>query len=240
MFFQFKDIPAIILLAGGVYYSLKGKKLTVAAAFTGFLCGLIIYSGAGYTGLIMLTTFFLLGTLSTGWGRKVKQLLDKPNDAVQRKSTQVLANAGTGTLCALLMLISPARADIFLLMLSAGFASATADTLSSELGMIYGQNFYNCITWRKDQKGLDGVVSLEGTLIGTAGAVVIALIYGLGTQFNYFVLIIIIAAVLGNFSDSLFGASLERRNLIHNDWVNFLSTLLAAGAALLLSLMELQ
>ena len=239
MFFQFKDIPAIILLLSGVYYSLNHKKLTIAAALTGLLCGSIMYIGSGYTGLIMLTLFFLLGTLSTSWGRRVKQELDKPNDQALRKSTQVLANAGAATLCASLMIIFSVHAEIFLLMLSASLASATADTLSSELGMLYGRNFYNCITWKKDQKGLDGVVSLEGTLIGIAGATVIAIIYALSTSFNHFFMMIIIAAALGNFSDSLFGASLERRNLLHNDWVNFLSTLVAAGVALLLSLIQL-
>jgi uncharacterized membrane protein len=35
--------------------------------------------------------------------------------------------------------------------------------------------------------------------------------------------------------DSYLGALLERRKLLNNDWVNFFSTLTAAGVALLLA-----
>ena len=125
--------------------------------------------------------FFLCGTLSTVWGRKAKVQLDKPGDSVQRKSGQVLANAGTATIFSFLALIFPEYRTVFMLMVAGSFASATADTLSSELGMLYGKRFYNCLTWKKDTRGLDGVISLEGTLIGVAGAGLIALIYALFT-----------------------------------------------------------
>jgi uncharacterized membrane protein len=41
----------------------------------------------------------------------------------------------------------------------------------------------------------------------------------------------IIAAVAGMIADSFLGALLERRKLLNNDWVNFVSTLIAAGVA---------
>jgi len=44
-----------------------------------------------------------------------------------------------------------------------------------------------------------------------------------------------VAAVLGMTADSYLGALLERRKLLTNDWVNFLSTLTAAGVASLLA-----
>ena len=232
-------LPAFLLLFGGVYFSVSRKRLTKLAALTGFICGSILYLGAGYTGLFLLTAFFLLGTLSTSWGRRVKQELAMTRESAERKPGQVLANAGTATLFALLMFLFSNHASLFMLMLTASIASATADTLSSELGMLYGRNFYNCLTWKKDQRGLDGVISLEGTMIGIIGAMFIALIYALGISVDYRIAIIIIAAAAGNFSDSLFGAALERRNLLTNDWVNFLSTLFAAGVALLCNLIWL-
>ncbi|WP_158797444.1 DUF92 domain-containing protein [Pedobacter sp. L105] len=232
-------LPAFLLLLGGVYFSVSRKKLTSLAALTGFVCGSILYLGAGYTGLMLLTAFFLMGTLSTSWGKRIKQDLVPGEESTARTPGQVLANAGTATFFALLMILFPNQASLFLLTLAASIASATADTLSSELGMLYGRSFYNCLTWKKDQRGLDGVISLEGTLIGIAGAIFIALIYALGVKLDYRIIIIVIAAAAGNFSDSLFGATLERRNLLTNDWVNFLSTLFAAGVALLLSLIWL-
>jgi uncharacterized protein (TIGR00297 family) len=111
-----------------------------------------------------------------------------------------------------------------------------ADTLSSELGTVYGKNFYNIITFKKDQKGLDGVVSLEGTLIGIAGSVVVAAIYCAGFGWTEHFIWIMLAGTTGNITDSVLGATLERKNLINNDVVNFLNTLVGAVVILLLML----
>jgi uncharacterized protein (TIGR00297 family) len=234
MLIQQMVFPVIALLAVGGYISVYTQKLTIPAAITGIICGTIIYLGAGYEGLALLAAFFLCGTLSTIWGRKKKYQFDKPGDSVQRKSGQVLANAGTATLLAFLAIILPEYITVLRLMVAGSFASATADTLSSELGVLYGKRFYNCLSWKEDSKGADGVISLEGTLIGIAGAGLISLIYGLFTGVDSRIFILIFAGFAGNFSDSVMGASLERRNFLSNDGVNFFSTLFAAAITLLL------
>lgn len=234
MLIQRTALPVVLLLLAAGYFSVYFRKLTVGAAITGVLCGILIFLGIGYAGLVFLAAFFILGTLATAWGRKVKVQLDKPGDTAQRKSGQVLANAGTATLLSFTAIIFPEYKEILLAMAAGSFASATADTLSSELGVLYGRSFYNCLSWRKEKKGLDGVVSLEGTLIGIAGAGVIALIYGLFMYSSAHLLILVFAGFAGNFSDSIMGAGLERRNFLGNDGVNFLSTLFAAGITLLL------
>lgn len=234
MLIQRADLPVAILLITAGYFSVCFRKLTVGAAVTGILCGMLIFFGIGYAGMAFLTSFFLLGTLATAWGRKTKVKLDKPGDAVQRKPGQVLANAGTATLLSFTAIVFPEYKEVLLVMIAGSFASATADTLSSELGVLYGKSFYNCLSWRKDTKGLDGVISLEGTLIGITGAGVIALIYWLFTGSAEQLLILVFAGFAGNFSDSVMGAGLERRNFLSNDGVNFLSTLFAASITLLL------
>jgi len=224
---------ALLLIIGG-YFSVCFRKLTAGAAITGVLCGILIYLGIGYAGLALLAAFFILGTLATAWGRKAKVQLDKSGDSVQRKPGQVLANAGTATILSFVAIVFPEYKEVLLLMAAGSFASATADTLSSELGVLYGKRFYNCLSWKKERRGLDGVISLEGTLIGIAGAGVIALIYRLFTVKDERMLILIFAGFAGNFLDSVMGAGLERRNFLGNDGVNFLSTLFAAAITLLL------
>ncbi|WP_342648362.1 DUF92 domain-containing protein [Mucilaginibacter sp. CSA2-8R] len=230
-------LPITIILTG-VVLSIVFKKLTISAAITGGLCAILLTLSAGYTGLILLTVFFLLGTLATAWEKEKKQRLKAAEaDGGQRKAGQVLANAGVAAIAGAMALIFPPLIDSCRLMIGAGFAAATADTLSSELGMVYGRRFFNISTFKADQAGLDGVVSVEGTLIGFVGSIVIASIYAAGFGFNSQFFILLAAGTLGNLTDSVLGAVLERKGVLQNNAVNFLNTLAAAGFALLLKIL---
>ena len=225
----------IFILAIAMKLSVFAKKLTPMAALVGGLLGVCIYIGAGFTGIAMMAAFFILGTAATSWQRKTKQrLLIEESNSGQRKASQVIANAGVAALLGLLIYVFPQHRLVLQLMMAASFSSAAADTLSSELGNVYGKRFYNILSFAKDERGRDGVISLEGTLAGVAGSFVIALIaiFGFGWHRSLFI-IIVLAGTIGNVSDSLLGAAFERKGLLKNDAVNFLNTLTGALAALL-------
>jgi uncharacterized membrane protein len=252
------DISVILILAAGVVFSLRWKKLTVAAAVAGAAIGWLIYAGAGFTGLSLITVFFILGTAATSWKKNEKRLQpgtpsdlpDAPRDwpdapphppetfppgsgyQATRHAGQVIANAGVAAITGLLMAWLPHEKPLLKVMMAASFAAAAADTLSSELGMVYGRRFYNILTGKPDQKGLDGVISVEGLLFGLAGSVIIAILYATGNNsWDSRFFIILLAGTIGNLIDSLLGATLERRQLLSNDAVNFFNTLAAALAA---------
>jgi len=228
-------LPLILLLTIAVIISIATQKLTVAGAMTGGVVALMIFSGAGYTGLGMLAAFFILGTIATAWGKKEKlQFKVKEDQPGKRNAGQVLANGGVAAIVGLLIYFVPVKTELLRLMVAGSLASAMADTLSSELGMIYGKRFYNIISLKRDTRGLDGVISLEGTLIGVVGSVIIAIIYALGFGWDNKILIVIIAGTIGNLADSVLGALWERRHYLGNDAVNFLNTFIAAIAAGLL------
>jgi uncharacterized protein (TIGR00297 family) len=145
-----------------------------------------------------------------------------------------LANAGVGAIAGILVLVFPLYIHLWVFMMTASFASATADTLSSELGTVYGRRFFNIITWKSEERGLDGVVSLEGTLIGIGGSMIIAMVYAIGFGWSTTLISIIIAGTVGNLVDSVLGATLERLGYISNNAVNFLNTLIAALVMLLI------
>jgi uncharacterized protein (TIGR00297 family) len=251
-----RDVTVLLILIAGVVVSAWLKKLTPAAAITGGLLGWAIYTGVGYAGLILLALFFITGTAATSWKKKEKlQFKGAAAHQSTRHTGQVIANAGVAAIAGLLAALNPACRSLFFLMVAGALSSATADTLSSELGMVYGRRFFNILNWKPDKRGLDGVISVEGLVIGMAGSALIALAYGLCMNWDprftwtplsgwdpHFartlrsawdsrVLIIVLAGTIGNLVDSYLGALFERRGLLSNDAVNFLNTLIAAACA---------
>lgn len=219
----------IILILVCAFLSVKRRKLTLNAAIIGSIIACFIFIGGGHVMLYLLIAFFILGTAATAWKTDKKTPIElNENSNGPRRAGQVLANAGAAGLLGVLSIVFPEDRNLFQLMTAAAFASATSDTLSSELGNVYGTKFYNILSFKSDQKGLDGVVSLEGTLFGIAGSFLVALIYAAFNGFSASFYWIALAGIIGNMSDSILGASLEKKQLINNDVVNFLNTAIAA------------
>lgn len=229
-------LPFLVFLIFVVAASFLSKKLTLPAAVTGGVLAVLIYFGVGWPGIYQLGTFFLLGTLATSWQKrsKVQMAFVGENDS-RRTTGQVLANGGAAAILGLLGILFPGEAYLFRLLMAAAFSSATADTVSSELGNIYGTRFYDILSFGKGLRGADGVISLEGTLFGVAGSLVIAAVHVLTTQFNFDFVFIIIAGTVGNLADSYLGATLERKGTIGNNAVNFWNTVIAVIVAYLLT-----
>ena len=224
------DLLILLALVACAAASAYRKKLTPAAALTGIIIGECVYIGDGYRGLTELALFFLLGTAATSW-KKTEKLAIKGHAAHQptRNTGQVIANGGVAAILGILAFLYPLHRDLYNLMLAASLASATGDTLSSELGMIYGRNHINILTGTPDERGADGVISLEGLLIGLIGSAIIAAA-SIPTHWSSF-FIITLAGLLGNLADSLLGAILERKGRLSNDVVNFCNTSIAALCA---------
>jgi len=204
----------ILLLTAMLSYLFK--KLTLFGAITGWMVSIIIALGTGYASICLLAVFFILASLAT------------KTNGIRRTAGQVIANGGVAAILGLSAFIWPQKLMIFQAMLAGSLASATADTLSSELGTVYGKKFFNILNFKRDEKGLDGVISFEGTLMGIAGALIIACTYCFFNGWNVLFAYIIIAGFTGNIADSILGATLERKGIIGNNTVNFLNTAIGA------------
>lgn len=222
----------LLLLALGMGYSVRAGKLTGAAAATGGALGLLIYLGSGFTGLALLALFFGLGTAASGWRVADKRRLGLAEENKGRRTAgQVVANAGVAGLLGLLAWRYPPAAPLARLMLAGSFAAATADTLASELGNVYGRRYYHILTLQPDTRGRNGVVSLEGTVLGLAGSAVLAGAHCVGVGWSAAFGVLLVAGTAGNLLDSVLGATLERRGWLSNNAVNFLNTLTGALVA---------
>ncbi len=223
------------LLAG---LTVLTRLLNKPAAASGALIAWVIWLGTGVTGVVLLGLFFLCGAGATRWKRSVKHKWTNTvsKKGADRKASQVWANGGIAALAGLSGFLFPEIREWTLVIVSATMAAACSDTLSSELGTIYGRNFFNSISGKPDQRGADGVVSLEGLVFGLVGAGLIALVYGILQILDSTVLVIWISGIIGNLSDSFLGAAFQRKGRLNNDLVNLLNTLIAAISGILLSI----
>lgn len=226
----------LVIIALGIALSIYKRKLTPVAATVGGICAWIIFVASGPAGIALLAAFFMMGVTATThqWKNKQQRGLTDSFEG-ERTVGQVLANSGVAVILSILMLFSRLDEQLGVLMIAGGFASAAADTVSSELGNVYGRRFYNILSFKKTARGINGAISLEGTLAGIAASFLIAVVYLIAAEWKFVYLpVIVIAGTIGNISDSILGTTLENRKLLNNNAVNFINTVVGALAILLL------
>ncbi|MCI0353711.1 MAG: DUF92 domain-containing protein [Acidobacteria bacterium] len=224
-------VPAFMLTAALATVAQWLKAVTPQGAVAGAAASMLLFLGGGPGAFAGLTAVFFLASISTraGYGRKHRLGLAESREG--RSASQVLANTGAAALLAVLALFSTSPA-LWLAAAAAAMAEAAADTVSSELGQMVGGPTYLMVNLRAVAPGTNGGVSLAGTLAGMLAAGIVAgtcATFGVITSSQ--VAVVVAAAIVGMFADSLLGATAEPRGLLSNNGVNLAGTLVAAGAA---------
>lgn len=220
-----------------LFLAVYKRKLTPAAGVIAFILGLIVMEGASFAGATLLIAFFAMGVLASAYKKKVKRGIKAgfPHSE-ERNVAQVLANGGIAGILAVLAIMDGSQIGLFVFLMAGSLAAAAADTIASELGTVLGKHFVNVLSFRKEERGLDGVISLEGTVAGIAAAAVMALVYSAFRGFSADALYIVLAGASGNWIDSVLGATWQRKGRLNNDEVNAINTFTGAMAALALKL----
>jgi uncharacterized protein (TIGR00297 family) len=216
-------------LAAAAY---AAKTVDLSGVVAGFLLGTAIYGLLDWRGFLLLLAFFVLGSACTKFGYAQKKAARLAQEKGGRRSAKhAIANAGVAAACALFAVATDFPV-LFALAFAGAFATAAADTASSEIGQVLGRRTYLPTTFQPVPRGTEGAVSLEGTLAGIAGS---ALIAGLGAALGLYswpgAAVVIAAAFLGSMFESVVGAALSKRQLLDNEALNFLNTLVGALAA---------
>ncbi len=230
---------AVTVAFGYLSYALE------TASITGMLSGVVIAFVTivlgGYQWFAVLIAFFGGGGLVTKFRYETKRDrgLAQDNEGA-RGGGNVIANS----LVALLAVLGSSAAEliglspsVFVLAFAGAVATAMSDTLSSEIGGLYGPP--RLITTLKPvAPGTDGGVTLQGAFAGIVGAGIIALLtIGLFDSVTIVGgLIVIAAGTIGMLVDSLLGATIEGAAL-GNMGVNFLATLSGGLSAFGLTLL---
>ncbi len=224
---------AVNLAAAGAAYA--ARAIDVPGAVAGTILGTVTATFLGWRGFVVLVFFVAAGTAATKLGYRRKAATRLAQEAGGRRSAKnAVANAGVACAAALFAATTP-QGGLYLAAFLGAFSSATADTLSSEIGQLRRGRCVLVTSWQPVAPGTDGGISLGGTLVGTAGAFAVAVLgFSVGFHAPGGIAVVAVAGVFGSFVDSLLGATLERRGLLDNEGVNFLATLagalVAAGA----------
>lgn len=201
--------------------ALIGGGLDKLSAITGGIIGYMVLFTGGWRWLSLLILFFTLGTIATNYkyATKSKYHLSQKKRSVEN----VLGNG-------LVPLIFALQGN--LVGFAASLASVTADTVSSEIGVLSKGQPVSILDLKTEVKrGTNGGVSLLGnvmTLIGSgAVALGVFLLFGdvkIGWMTFW-------AGAFGCVTDSVLGATLENDGVVGNHMVNLLSSLSAGIVA---------
>lgn len=215
----------VVLFASLAYYS---RKLDIKGALAGVCVAAILLAAEGVFAFILLAVFFGAGTLASSYQKSLKKKRKLPGSKEKMRSWQnVLANAGPAAIFAFLSMLHPQSSEELIVMMISSLGAATADTLSSELGMVTGKKFYNLLNFKETKAGPDGSVSLAGLFFGLVGALLIGLFSIPVFPMWPVLLVIVFSGFMGTIFDSLLGAGPERAGLMNNHTVNFFACLLA-------------
>jgi uncharacterized protein (TIGR00297 family) len=117
--------------------------------------------------------------------------------------------------------------DLFLLF-AVSFSVINSDTFASEIGVI-DKNVIMITSFRKTDPGVNGGISLFGSLASLLGGLIIAITF----TFFYFgtfnvpvVVFVTLMGFLGSNIDSVLGGTLENRGIISKGQVNLFSSII--------------
>ena len=232
------------------------RAATPLAALTGAVITaqlMFATSGQPYhawrTYMIPVLAVSLLAFAATRAGRSKKERLGLAEPRRGRSAAQVAANLGAAALISTGFFETwavnsrwlPHSRTALLAASLAAMAEAAADTVSSEIGQVFGGRPRMITTLRAVDPGTDGGITAAGSFIGIFAAAIVAALGAFAVHGDSRLLTVALAgAVFGLFFDSLLGATLERKRWLNNDAVNFLSTISAAAFTLIAAALQLR
>ena len=184
------------------------RSLTGRGAAAAVVVGGLTFGVGGPLAGALLLLFFVSSTLLSNLGERNKSGVAAGFEKGSRRDDgQVLANGGAAALLSVAYGIW--RDPLALAGLVGALAAVTADTWSTEVGVLARRPPRLVTTWREVAAGTSGAVTPEGLLAGAAGAALIGVSAWLGAGRPALVGAAIVGGVLGSLVDSLLGATAQ-------------------------------
>jgi uncharacterized protein (TIGR00297 family) len=222
------------------YLAYRQEVADVSAMLAATLLGILIIVFTNIYWYLILISFFLLGGAFTRYKYDVKLMrgIAQGNEGI-RSYENVLSNS----IAALILAVSygvyegiyPHFGPVLLFAYLGAVATATGDTLASEIGETYKGKPVMITTFKPVRPGTDGAVSLLGELVCIGGSAIIgvlALVLGVidmdpqgVSTYIFWIMIVIAGGFFGTNFDSLLGATLQQKGWLSNSGVNLVATI---------------
>ncbi|MEA1909191.1 MAG: TIGR00297 family protein [Euryarchaeota archaeon] len=231
---------AFALLLG--YLAYVAKIADISGLLSATLVGVLIIAFTNVWWFLLLLTFYILGGGFTKYKYEYKKSLGiAQGKGGARGYRNVFSNSIFAIAASICYTIFPQESYLFLYIYLGSVATATGDTLASEVGTTYKGRPRMITTLKKVEPGTDGGVSALGEIASLLGSLVIAIfavLFGVIAVDPIHLcligmVIVVISGFVGTNIDSLLGATLQQRGTLSNNGVNVVSTLiggLVAGA----------
>ncbi|MCD6145410.1 MAG: TIGR00297 family protein [Methanosarcinales archaeon] len=214
------------------YLAYRAGIADMSGLLSATLVGVLIIAFTDVWWFLLLLTFYLLGGGFTKYKYGYKQSLGiAQGKGGARGYKNVFSNSLVAIVASIGYTIFPHAANIFLYIYLGSVATATGDTLASEIGTTYKGKPRMITTLKEVEPGVDGGVSSLGEIAAIFGSMVIALfalLVGVIEIDQYCLLgmsIITISGFVGTNIDSLLGATMQKRGILSNNGVNLAATI---------------
>ena len=237
------DNPLIILIALAVsgiigLLAYKAKMVDKSGFYTGVIIGAAVFVSYGWEGFLILLVFFTLGSVATKFKSRKKQTMGvAQKKGGMRSAKHVIANGGVPFVLACALAVATDYNQVFQVYFAAFTAAvgtALGDTLSTEMGQVYGKKTYLLITMERTKPGTEGGISFEGTMWGIAGSALLATIAAVMGMFPHYpiktAVLVTFAAVIANLIESIISGIFNQFEKSPNEFLlNFSNTAIGAG-----------
>ncbi|HJH31218.1 MAG TPA: DUF92 domain-containing protein [Methanosarcinaceae archaeon] len=214
------------------YLAFKAKIADVSAVLSATLIGVLIIVFTNVLWILLLLTFFILGGASTKYKYQYKRSIGLAQSKGGIRSYEnVFSNSTTALVLAVAHGIYPQFSPLITYAYLGTIATATGDTLASEIGTTSRIKPRMITTLKVVETGVDGGVTPVGQFVAILGSMtigILAAVFGIVDNIPLAIGISTISGFLGTNVDSLLGATLQNRGLLTNSGVNFVSTFLGA------------
>ncbi len=215
------------------YLAYRAHIADISALLGASIVGVLIIVFADIFWFLLLLSFFILGGGFTKYKYAYKASIGiaEAKGGV-RSYENVFSNSMAALVLAVAYGIYPQYSELIMYSYLGTVATATGDTLASEIGTTSKEKPRMITNFKPAKPGRDGAVTILGELACIFGSLVIAvlaILFGRVENIPLALLVTTLGGFIGTNIDSLLGATLQNRGILTNSGVNFYATF--AGAA---------